>query len=76
MTPPIADRLLAEPRMECVEGYGEIFGPLLPSLMLKWLVIEEGALLGVGRQPRQAQCHPAKSNSAAKTSLEKRGEQG
>ena len=69
MTPPIPDRLFAESCMELVEGHRKLLRSFLPSLLIKRPLIEEGALLGIGGEARQAHRYLTESDSTTDTSV-------
>lgn len=70
LTPPIPDRLFAEPCMECIERQSQLLCSLLPSLLVEWSLIEERALLGIGSEARQAHRHLTETDATTDTSLE------
>lgn len=74
LTPPIPDGLFAKSCMESVERHGKILCPFLLSLLITWPLIEEGALLGIGGQARQAHGHLTKTDATTDASLKERSE--
>ena len=74
MTPSVPDRLFAESCMELVEGQSQFLCPFLLTLVVEGPLLEEGALLGIGSEARQAHRHLTETDSTADTSLEERRE--
>jgi len=76
MTPPVSDRLFSEPSMQFVESHGESLRSVVPLLFIKWPLIEERDLLGIGHQTGHAHGHAAEPHPTTEGPLKKRREHG